>query len=102
MRGITKQIHLTTKREYAIMCQQCRVDWLSKGALTFFVKNLLSSCHSAKTAQNYQSKSRKQSDIVSSDLYSLRCFWRTYIFCCGTRQRRVLMQNGKIRVQRFS
>ena len=36
MRGITKEIYFTSKREYAILCQQCRVDWLSEGILITF------------------------------------------------------------------
>ena len=30
MKYANEKLYLTTKREYKIMCQQCRVDWLRK------------------------------------------------------------------------
>lgn len=48
MRGVTKEIHVAiAKREYAIMCHQCRVDWLR--VFSFLVLNAIFALFGALT-----------------------------------------------------
>ena len=58
MRGFTKEIYFTSKREYAILCQQCRVDWLSEGILIKIVSKFYLLDEKKKINKKKSSKSK--------------------------------------------